>query len=291
MPVKITIFYNQANRGWTETWYAPFSSVTVPINNAAWQKFFSSSIAFRATPTLIYAMRVSGIKPGVLGSQLYNFGNTYDQSPGGFNVSGNPDVATTDAVYQMTGATSPLAKKLMFLRGLEDAVVSRTADGTDVIDPGLQKAVNAMVTAAAALGLQIRYKSLANPQVQVTSVSPNAGNVNYTDLTLNAAIVLTPPAPYAVVLYGVPTDNMPGCPKVAKVITSVAGPPAVLTIGYRLRSSSIPVTPANMRATQLFYAYDTVNTTTTTFKFWSEHKTGRPFGSLRGRTRSLVRAI
>jgi len=289
MATKYTIFYNQGNRGWTETWYDNLTTFQTDFNSANWKKFLKSAILFRGATTYIYGIRQTGVKPLVNGSQIDVLGNTY-KAPFSNPATDDPDVVSTDAVFLVNAFTDITSKKRMYFRGLPDFYVDRDVDGGFAPAPVLITNIKDYFKNASTLGLSIRVKDPTPAQVQVLSMSPNPTNINYTDLTCNAVPVFVGTAPYQIVNFGVQTDDTPGFPHIANVVSVTTGPPIIVTIRYRLRSSVVPVTPANQRFRQLQYIYKAVDYNTADFQFFSEHKTGRPFGVLRGRSRSLVRA-
>ena len=62
MPLKIVFFYNQANRGWTETFYSNASSNPIDFVNLNFTpKFYQNIVGFRNSLTYLYAVRASNI--------------------------------------------------------------------------------------------------------------------------------------------------------------------------------------------------------------------------------------
>jgi hypothetical protein len=285
----MTIFYNQSNRGFTETWYKAGNDPTIDLSVGNWPQFLAAAIKIRAFPTYIYAVRFANnlTPPQSDVTLLEGIYNTYPS----VNPLDSADVVSTDAVYHVTGG--PGISKRMFLRGLPDRWVVRDNNGNDRMPAQAAKLIDLYFQAAQKNGLQIRSQAPIDPGAHqaytVQKVSANVVNNKQSDIVLNNP----PPWPGNSIVrvrwLGVPTDDIPGFPHITPIISNVPLVlPPVITVNYRLRAQG-PVMPAKMKGVLLDYAFNPF--TGWNFERFSEHKTGSPFGRLRGRSRSLVKAL
>ena len=119
MALKVVFFYNQASRGWTETFYSTSSTTPIQfVNGNFTPKFYSDLVAFRNQLTYLYAVRVSNVGSprlswtSVLGSNYPGQGQTITFNPG-------PEVASTDLVIKMNSETGQ-SKTVSLRRTLGD---------------------------------------------------------------------------------------------------------------------------------------------------------------------------
>jgi hypothetical protein len=297
MPCKVVVFYNQAERGWSETFYIPDSVPPVTLNSTAWVSFLTAAIGLRAAPCVIKAVRITPIGVATV-SQLYVTSSQYYS--GGTNGLGSgllPDPSSTDAVFQLYNFALT-TKRRIFVRGLPDAWVIRDAQGNDLQAGTFITAYNKFFSGMTGLGGEIRRTlppgAPPNQLISVQQVNAHVTNPNWSTLTLAAASTYNLATNPIILSRGVPFDDLPGFPRRATVVALSDANPFTVTIAYRFRNTQA-VHPKNMRIQQTAYAYEFIKPATSTtggwiFERFSEHKTGRPFGSLRGRSRALVRA-
>ncbi len=284
---KAVLFFNQANRGWTETWYRGSGDLPDP-KDAALLKIFRTASVFRDPLTDLYAARFSDLTvPRKF--RLMKLSGKY-QSDIIESPEGPPDVATTDGVFTFSSAST--FRKNMFLRGLDDASVKRNAEGVDVPGGLLTKGVEAYKEACKALGWSLRVQSTPFTKVifftQVLSMSSNVANPNITDVTIFDNIGGQFADGGMVRFQGNISANLVGMPRIARIIKVFAGPPITFTMNYRLRNAS-PFVPDKLKVIPLDYQYSVVDSVE--FNRFSERKTGRPFGSLRGRAAARAKAV
>ena len=98
-------------------------------------------------------------------------------------------------------------------------------------------------------------------------------------------------SPANVVFQNVPTDILPGFPKNPLWLfqLSTAPGPYGIVVPWLYRTNTNVVYPRKMRFCLQSWTYTNINSWT--FERFTTHKTGRPFGTPRGRARSLVRAF
>lgn len=290
MAAKLVFYFNQASRGWTETWYSSRDYNSYEIDDNDIIAYCTKRLKFLETPGIIYAVRASATELPRLSKLLllgkrYVAGNVNSQQL----ARGEPDPVTTDAVINFTNQAG--VKKNLFLRGLPDAMVVRDGFGNDTPPPDFVGALIEFVNTIRLRNFLIRVANkppaVGFAPLSIIDVSTDPANPHQSVIRLRSAPNFPLPAPSQARFTRIDTDNLPGFPKIAQVLAQSAVAPFSITIPYRIRNTS-PQTPPNMQMIPLGYQY--FNWTTGTFVRYSEHKTGRSFGALRGRARSLVRA-
>ncbi len=291
MASKIIIFYNQGQGGWTETYYSNYSVAQIDPYSTPWRAFLTARVSLLGGLGQIYGMRVSTLGAA---REAY-FWPFFNQWP---NINTTniftaqlPEVVAVDAQVSIFDSTTK--KRNLWLRGLPASLVTRDQIGNFVYNATLNSLINRLFTAMTNSGVNFQIQwEVAPPAaglfyMQVVSVAQSATNPNWSTLTLNIAPNFTIANQPQARFLGVPHDNLPGFPRIALVTAQTTVAPFTISIPYRFRGVG-PVTPPKMTLTQLAYSY-------TAFQFqqferFSTHKTGRPFGTLRGRTRALVKA-
>lgn len=290
MPSRILVYINQANRGFSETYYTNASFDVFSPDDPFVVNFLRARVRLLSAPSVIYAIRSSAVDPPRR-SLLFNLGNKYQAGKvqSGAPISGEPDPVSTDAVIKFGDGTG--AFRNLFLRGLPDAFVSRDRFGNDEQLPIFGGALFDFYRTFAGLGLRIRVAQKAPTigftPISVISITADGLNPHHSVIALRAAPNFNLATRPQVRFQQIDTDNTPGFPRIAEVLDQSNVAPFSVTIPYRLRNAG-PVTPPNMRMIPLGYIYNQI--TSFAFMRFSERKTGRPFGSLRGRARALVRA-
>ena len=287
MALKLTLFFNMNQQGWTETWYHPSSLDPVAFINGLQDAFYQASVAFRGPNVLLYAIRASVVgtrKNYSYPLQRYN----YTGPPSGGAGDYQEDVAT-DAVFKIYGQLGQ--KRHVFFRGLRDLDVEKTLDGADNPSARLTKLVGLWIAQLAAYNLSIQY--LVKP--------PNGGLVYYpVDIVApfsatspNSNLAVPVPVPLGgtsgiLLFQGIPRNDLPGFPKQVAPISQTGTTPNTVMIPYRYRAQTATYSPQKLKFCILTYAYDVVSFPE--FVSFSERKTGRAFGASRGRSRVAVAA-
>jgi hypothetical protein len=296
MPLKIVMFYNQVAEGWTETYYVntlqdPYSYI-FSITNPQLQPL----VTFRHSSVYIYAIRATTIG-GIRQSYTYFY-------PGSAQLTGQP----VGIAFGIPAPVGQLAwagpssedlhctlidinnhKRPLYLRGLNQVDVIRNPNGQSAPSPYLAGGIKAMNTALMKLGWCIQYENRPpnNGLVwnQVMTVAPTAAGSPFSQLTLANAPVGIVPGQTQIVFQGIPTDYLPGFPRIT--IPVAAGGMAI-TVPWLFRANSTPYQPQKMKYTVVNNGYGQIIGTIP--GEFSERKTGRAFGVPRGRSRAKVKA-
>ena len=294
MPLKIVTFYNEAQRGFTETWYYPGSSdPQLFLNQDILTNYFKATMAIRNPLVDLYAVRAS-----VIGAPRQSYTRILTGRYPGTAKPGQegPDVTSTDGVWKIVGTN--FATRWIFFRGLNDSDILRNATtGVDQPSPQLVNAVNfyfSVIGATLGWGVYQAQRAPAFPVTftRVISVADALPPSNFSLLTLPAAPNLDLTSPVQVVFKGVPKNNLPGFPRLATVVAQSNVAPFSITIAYRYRANTVQVSPAKMSyAVQKYQIQQLpVGAGVWVFERESERKTGRPFGVPRGRAPVFVKA-
>lgn len=287
---KIVIFYNLAQGGWTETYYSNATAGSLDPTSTAWVRFFNQRKVMMGQPAFIYGMRISNI--GARASYSYYFGAKYE---GGFaNTTAGvkttlTDATAVDALFRLSDASTN--KRSLWLRGIPPGYVTRDATGNPIQSTNLIAASGPLLNAMTALGLMIR--SLQAPpgggliSLPITSVAAYPTNAQWSILTTTQAPGFILNTGQQVRFHGIPFDYLPGFPRIATVVDQSSVPPFSFSIPYRFRDSGA-YNPPKMSGIKV--AYNATAIQNLEFINYATHKTGRPFGSLRGKARALVRA-
>jgi len=287
MTLKLTFYYNQGKQGFTETFYASGADPQAYVFNTLSTSLLRKLAAIRSMTTSMYAVRAS-VVDNPRNSYLRLINGEFSGSGGFGGLLDVPDVVSTDAVIQLTG--SGAIKRRLFLRGLRDDWVVRDALGNDKPPAGFTTQLNNYFNAIQAAGFQIRVTVLPpagglvwQNVFQVIEAVPGSGSVQLQ----TAGVVAAPFVKGAyVVIQGAPAQTLPRFPRIAQ-ITAVgdAGTPGIFIAYHKLSGGNVTV--RKMRFAALTYSYEPI--TSYQFERFSEHRTGKPFGLLRGRSRGLAR--
>jgi len=280
MPIKVIFYYNQYRQGFSETYYHS-SGDPVAFVKALPATFLNSMTSFRSPTTQLWAIRGS-LTTTPRKSYLRIIRGKYAGAVLGA-AADLPDVVSTDAVCRLSSQGG--ATRRVFLRGLRDEWVTRDAFGNDQLNAPMQQALNNYITQIKEQGFSIR-KSQVPPDGgliwwQATLLAPHAGNALWTDITIpvNPGVVVNQQVRFV----GINKRDLPYWPRVATVVSQEGGPPWKMTIPYRLNWTTYG--PINMRVTLATPALEAIETLE--FERYSERRSGRPFGSLRGRSRGV----
>jgi hypothetical protein len=293
MALKIVLFYNQFDQGWSETYYVnvntPPSAYLDSISQRQWSRFVSlrhvSCSLYAARATVLFGARQSDTTVFSGARQLYGSQGTSTSSPGT-----TADLSSTSAnIRLVTDPQTP--SRVVAIRGLLDADVVRDAFGGSTPSATLNDGISRMVGQIIQLGWQVRTESRppASPFLWIYPNSLVSANTQSSNLQLNAAAALNLTTYPMVVFQGIPHDDLPGFPRTATVQFQSAGAPFIVTIPYRFRASTTPyIFGARFRFCSLGYEF--TNISGWEFLSFQERKTGRGFGVPRGRSKGLVRA-
>jgi hypothetical protein len=293
MSLKVTMFYNMEDDGWTETWYAPG---TDPFNFAINLPgaLFTAATYFRAANVDLFALRATLIDSATRKSYTLPLAGRYPSPASASSSSGQPDNPTTDALYNIYDGLGN--RKKTYFRGLLDAQVQWTTAKLSIRDAVLLKNIGNYITLLFNNNFQMREAQ--RPPAgglawwTVSSVSPatafGLGQYTFVQTTTPTGFVLTNPLP--VVFQKVNKNQLPGFPTNTNVIAVVnTGPPYGIIIPYSYRNTVAYFPNKNMRFALAQYTYTQMFTGQ--FLRFTTHKTGRCFGTPRGRARSVVRSF
>jgi len=299
MACKVTFFYEQVGSGWTETWYHASNDPKSLVKTVIDANVLKRAVDFRHPLTYLKAARATFIGQQK-DSYTLSYGSDYHGSGAGL-VEVGPDVVSADAVLAVDA--QQFGRKRMFIRGLNDEDIRRNAVGRDVpsgaLQAGLTNYINVMSQRAFCI------QKITNPPtggiawVPVTSVKAVVGIPTQVDVKTVDDVVAPIVVGERVRFSRVPSDTLPGFPPNAVVIAVNPGGVAGVRISYSLRGG-VEVFPPSMRVIRLAYEYQPIGGVAVGFfslvanklniERFSAHKTGRPFGLLRGRARSKVHA-
>jgi hypothetical protein len=299
MPCKVTFFFEQVGSGWTETWYHNNSDPKLLVQTLLNANLLSRVAVFRHSLTYLKAARATLLESQKM-SYTQSYGTDYHGSSGGLAEPG-PDVVSADAVLAVDA--QQFGRKRMFIRGLADEDIRRNATGKDIPSGSLVAGLTNYLNVMAANAFCIRR--VTNPPtggiiwVNVTSVAAVAGVPTQVDVKTDQDVVAPIAVGARVRFSRVPQDTLPGFPPNAVVLEMNPGGVSGVRISYGLRGG-VAVFPPSMRLIHLAYEYQVIGGVSTGFfslvanklniERFSAHKTGRPFGLLRGRARSKVKA-
>jgi len=285
--LKVVFFYNLAESGWSETYYAPgsdpklFAATLTP-------RFLANAVRFRSASCVLKAIRLTRVEPPRFSFLVRPYPPPQGQQTAA--VAEGPDVSSTDAVILLTGQGS--ATRRVYMRGLADLDVRRDAFGVDLISPQLSQGIELFRTGMTSYGFTIRF--LMRP--------PNGGLIWQACALVTQSLInprwtkfrLTPSVPALaeqskVSFSQIPSRLLPGWPRIATIIrvTGIA-PDFDYHIAYAL-PGGVAVDPKGLRLTPVLYNHDPI--AEQQFERFSEHKTGRPFGTLRGRARARTLSL
>lgn len=284
MPLKVVLFYNQSNRGWTETFFAPQDNPPGHVEGI-WTRIVKAAIRFRHPLTSLYGIRFSMLS-GAKKSIFFPLSTKYKPDTG-FNQS-TPDLVGADGVWQLRG--QDYSKRAISLRGLYENAVERLQDGTDKPSAELIKAVDLYLDTLAENSMAIRVASTPNNSALI-SYDPERADFDPLNLAWVRIWYKTLGGPGFAVGDAVRFSSkfkffMPGFPSVAKVRSITVDPPYTkYSFDYTYRPSG-STNLVNCHTILAQYQYKTI--TDWDFQRLSTRDTGRPFGSLRGRSRTAV---
>jgi len=258
--LKVTFFYNQFQSGWTEQFAFATTDPRSWIEDETKIFMFSQMALLRAGGTVLYAVRAQQANVSAPKSyqKLLNIAAPIAASPLSAQVA---DVVSTSLQLQINGTTGK--RRLLSLRGLKDGEVVRAPDSGGTRPGGnLISTLNVIWGELKRYGLQIasaaRPPDAGAPMAIVAKITPNPQTGNYSDVTVTSDILAGKVLPAPVNFLGIPKDDVPGFPTNVKVLAKTTAAPWIYTVDYKVLR-------------------------------FTERKTGKVFGGLRGRARGVVK--
>jgi len=299
MPCKVTLFFSQVGSGWSETWYHNSDDPQSVMKFTLTPAMLKYAVNFRHELTYLVAARATRIS-GVKQSFTRSFGSDYHGLSAG-TVDVGPDIVSSDAVVAVR--SSPRGLKRMFVRGLNDNDIKRNAAGRDTpagsLTAGLTNYLNSFSKGGFAIRVLKQPPEDGLTWTPVISVVTVAGVPTQVDVKTSIDVAAPIAVGETVRFARVPGDSLPGFPSQAIALDINPGGVSGVRISYTLRGG-VSVFPPSMQLTAATYLYNVIDGVDTgffsivsnplTIERFSEHKTGRPFGLLRGRARAKVRA-
>lgn len=285
--LKLTMFFNAQNAGFSETFYND-GTEPVQLRTSLDNAFFQAATKFRHISVVLKAVRISRVDQA--GKSILFQPYPLCQGTRFTEAEPGADVVSTAAVYRLTGQNGQARR--LWCRGLADFDIVRDEFGNDTESAALRTMRVDYFTQLKRLNFQIRYQ--AKPPEALLTYNKVA-NVNFAGLSNpnRANIVLNPFNPLIVagkrlVFSGVPSD-LPNFPRTTQVlaVNTIIGVPN-LEISYRLPGGLL-VIPRKMQAWESVHLTTAINETA--FERFGSHRTGRPFGSLRGRSRAAAPSL
>jgi len=281
MPVKMVLYFNMYNSGWSETYYHPTDdpkglATTLP------NSFYQGSVSFRSGGCQLKAIRFSKTE----GDRQSFLARPYPNAQGTAGTAGDPgpDVASTDAVFLLTGASN--TSRRVYMRGMADLDVKRDIFGNDILSASLRNGTNLFFQSLTQQGFAIRKQArppaealIWYPAERVTASETNRGQeAAIANVGGWGAIAVGG----QVTFNGIP-KSLPGFPRTAVVIRKYSeGGFFLIDIKYSV-PGGVAQFPSSLKVAQVKNLFGVI--TGWQFERFSERKTGRPFGSLRGRAR------
>jgi hypothetical protein len=282
MPSKMVLYYNLVNAGFSETFYHP-NNDPVALSASIPNNFYQAMVNFRATSTFLKAARFSSTLPPRQSylARAYPVAKGYSQS----TADPGPDVASTTAVFVLGGGAGK--QRRVFMRGLADVDVKRDIFGNDTPSPALVGGSNQMFQQLALYGFSIRTSDRP-PNAgliwyKIFSVQVNTDNPDSWSTITNNSAIQTFQVGDRVQFNGVEGD-LRHFPHRTQIIGAVlAAGIWNYVIEYPL-PGGVRINPKNLQMTKESFSYNAI--VTWAFERFSEHRTGRPFGSLVGRKKA-----
>jgi hypothetical protein len=289
MSLKVVFFYNNGPDGWTETYYAnsndPFNFLTnVPPN------IWSLSTAFRAANVDLFAVRATLLGGGARKSYTLALAGKFPSPASAQSSSGLPDAPQVDALFNIVDGAGN--HKKTFFRGLIDAQVGYIASGQSIQNAALIKAIQTFISAMGNYQFQLRYQNrppnsgLTWFTVQSVSPATALGFPQFSFCSTPTAPGIATPQPFPVIFQNVNRNSLPGFPLNTNCIGQSNVSPFGIVIPYLYRNTAAFFPNKNMRFCQQSYSYNAMFLGI--FQRFTVHKTGRNFGTPRGRARVVV---
>jgi len=278
----VTFFYNQSQSGWSETYYAPANDPRLFAQSLT-PRFLANSVTWRNALTVLKGVRVSRIEPPRFSYLVRPYPSPQGLVPN--SDSTRPDVVSTDAVCQLVGNIG--ATRRVFFRGISDFDTQRDEFGNDLLGTNLSKGIELFVKGMISYQFAIRYVSrppnLGLVWQQIPSLEVALNDILSSEFRLDPALPEPSVGDYLSVV-GASASQIPGFPRKIQVTGKrVEGGITRYKVPYALPGGKT-LTLKNMRVTKWTPDYDFIRDWQ--FERFSERKTGRPFGQLRGRSKA-----
>lgn len=290
MSLKVTFFFAQAARGWTQTYYASGSSPSSWAASNINARSVSPFIDICANDVFLTEVRVSLVgSPRVTYSVPFNQQsiNAYDNA-----TNYNQDTYGEDALLLLRSAGG--IPRHVWIRGLPNVYIVYNVAGIPQPPAELLQAVSTLQSAILALGLQVQNNTIPTPtsglwyNVAFVAAGPGGAQPNS---YLYCPTIPTFPSPLPPIYFqGIPKNDLPGFPRIITPATVTAGTGGFgnnVYVPYRYRGSNTETYPAKMKFALLAYTYNTI--TSVVFSTYGTRKTGRPTGLPRGRSSVAIR--
>lgn len=283
MPIKLVFFYTQAQSGFSETYYMPGSDPRAAVLSLD-QALITNMSYWRHPACQLYAVRASTTDPPKK-SYLQIFGGYYKGGGIVGQVGTEPDVQSTDAVVRINGIGGH--SRRVYFRGLRDIDTRVSSVNTPIPSAYLAGGIANAFGDFKRMGFQIRFTQLPPDGGQVwhsvTSVMPATISSSITRMVIGATAIGSYAKGDKIVIQRADSRVLPRFPRIA-TIYGIDTVNAALEIPYAIPGGGTLLTP-RLRVTKLVYAYE--NMDQQLLERFSEHKTGRFFGQLRGRSRAI----
>lgn len=287
MALKVNMFYSQGRQGWGETFYVNIASTPQDWLDQLTNQKLRPFNSIRSNATTLQAVRASSMTlPRASALRVYRglFG-AVDAIVS--QLATDPDPVSTDAVIRLVGANG--IPRRVYLRGLEDDMVERNIFGNDNPPAAFMNKLNNYIAALAANAFAVRYTVLPPAGGAVWTAINHVEAVTGSDTLckiINTDLVTTPTGwtiGSTLVFQGAPSRDLPAFPRTARILSTSTAPTFNATIAYHVPTATFGFNTPRMRATPLVYALD--NIVGGQFERYSEHKTGKPFGALAGKSK------
>ena len=286
MATKMTMFWNQSSAGFSETWYHPSVTPKVLADTLP-NSFWTKAAALHDETTVLRGVRFSSTVPPKQSYLMIPYPPRRGARTGSTADPG-PDVVSTTIVYRILSATGQ--SRRVWFRGLADSDTFRTTIlGTDLLNPQIENAIEGWMKALRSEGFAIRFAVLPPNGgllwLKVAEVHHLTGqSANRASLRMGAG-VLDPTVGIPYYFNGSQSD-LPRFPRKAEILAQqVLGGVTYSEIAYQLPGGET-VSPKNLRMAPTVNATSVIDSWD--FERYGEHKTGRPFGMLRGRARGVA---
>lgn len=290
MPLKVVHFYQQGNRGWTETYYAPGSNPQQFASAYATTTNMTSWLNMRASDVFLTEVRVS-----LIGSPRVTYSTPFQlQSPNAFDIGAtfNQDTYGEDALILVRAGNG--IPRHIWLRGLPNQYISYDSSGQPTPPAAFLLYIANLGAAIVSNGLQIQNAQIPTPlsgawiNVNFVESGPTGAQPN-SSLNFAGTVPITTPYP-PLYFQGVPKNSLPGFPRIITPGVYTPGLAPVLSqifVPYLFRGPTAQVYPPKMKFTPLAYSYATI--TSIAFETYGIRKTGRPTGLPRGRASVAIK--
>lgn len=289
MALKVVLFFNGVEDGWTETYYATSSNPYTFIK-ALPNSFYQARAKGLDKDSYLVAIRATSVDPPRNNFTLF-FGNAYPGQGSILSTVANPSIENVDALVQFIDNNG--VRKKSYLRGMPVSWAILDGNGFPNPPADFYKWLTIWTNALSSNGLCVRvaFRPPAGaPALQwfnVISAAPSPVNPVQTNLLIDKNFFALVDGVTPVVCQGVPRNDLPGFPKVFVPDSASNAAPFVVAAPYRFRAANNPQATQKMRFCLLKYAYTPI--ASSDFERFTTHKTGRPFFEPRGRAPVAVK--